>query len=152
MMVLVCLRAALRSARKQTVRRVPRFTPMIRPRDPSYSNSQPDSAEHFTATGIPEGVISASLVVLALVAIVIGAIVGIVLGTLLPSGSRLIALPAGFIATVVASVARYKLVGWAAPARINEARIPIVLVVNAAIASVAGSLTAHDLMGFVGAE
>jgi len=37
-------------------------------------------------------------------------------------------------------------------AGVDEARIPTVLVVNAAIASIAGSLAAHDLMGFVGAQ
>ncbi|HEY4265234.1 MAG TPA: hypothetical protein VGM72_07950 [Micropepsaceae bacterium] len=34
----------------------------------------------------------------------------------------------------------------------DESKVPMVLVVNAAIASIAGSLAAHDLMGFVGAE
>jgi hypothetical protein len=125
---------------------------MVQSRDPSYSNSQIPPAERLATTEIPEGVISASLVVLTLVAVIIGGIVGMLLGTWFPSGSRLIAVPAGFIATVVASIARYKLVGLVARARAVEARIPMVLVVNAAIASVAGSLTAHDLMTFVGAE
>jgi hypothetical protein len=85
------------------------------------------------------------------VATVIGAVVGLVLGAFLPPGSRWIAIPAGFAATVVAAIARYKLIGVRRGA-IDEARVPTVLVVNAAIASVAGSLTAHDLMGFVGAQ
>ena len=86
-----------------------------------------------------------------LVAIVIGAVVGLLLGEFLPPGSRWIAIPAGFIATVVASIARYKLIG-VRRGGVDERRIPTVLVVNAAIASVAGSLTAHDLMGYVGAQ
>jgi hypothetical protein len=100
----------------------------------------------------PEGVISASLVIVTLVAVAIGAITGLLLGGFLPPGSRLIAIPAGFIATVVAAVARYRLVALGARVDVDEARIPTVLVVNAAIASIAGSLAAHDLMGFVGAQ
>ncbi len=117
-----------------------------------YSKTRP--ADRFTspATGPPEGVISASLVVLILVATSIGAVVGLLLGGFLPSGSRLIAVPAGFVATVVASIARYKLVALGARAGVDEARIPMVLVINAAIASIAGSLAAHDLMGFVDAQ
>ena len=122
-------------------------------RHTSYS-SKTRPVERFTAPVLreaPEGVISASLVIVTLVAVAIGAVVGLLLGGFLPPGSRLIAIPAGFIATIVASIARYKLV--ALGARIDdEARIPTVLVVNAAIASIAGSLAAHDLMGFVGAE
>ena len=119
---------------------------MARPRHPAYSKARP--AQRFA---VPEGVISASLIVLIVVAIAIGASVGLLLGAFLPPGSRLIAIPAGFAATVVASIARYKLVALGARAGVDEARIPMVLVVNAAIASIAGSLAAHDLMGFVGA-
>ena len=98
-----------------------------------------------------EGVISASLIVLIVVATAIGGGVGMLLGGALP-GTRAIAVTAGFLATIVASIARYKLVFLGAHAGPDEARIPMVLVVNAAIASIAGSLAAHDLMGFVGAE
>ena len=100
----------------------------------------------------PEGVISARLVIVTLVAITIGAVTGLLLGGFLPPGSRLIAIPAGFIATVVAAIARYKLVALGARVDVDEAKIPTVLVSNAAIASIAGSLAAHDLMGFVGAQ
>ncbi len=89
---------------------------------------------------------------MTLVAVTIGAVVGLLLGGFLPSGSRLIAIPAGFIATIVASIARYKLIALGARVDVDEARIPMVLVVNAAIASIAGSRAAHDLMGFVGAQ
>jgi ABC-type glucose/galactose transport system permease subunit len=99
----------------------------------------------------PEGVISASLLILIVVAIAIGAGVGLLLGDALP-GTRAIALTAGFSATIIASIARYKLVFMGAHKGPDEARIPMVLVVNAAIASIAGSLAAHDLMGFVGAQ
>jgi hypothetical protein len=120
---------------------------MARPRDANYTRPRP--AGNLAP---PEGVISASLIVLMLVAMIIGAVVGLLLGAFLPPGSRFIAIPAGFIATVVASIARYKFPGLGARAGVDEARIPRVLVVNAAIASIAGSLAAHDLMGFVGAQ
>jgi hypothetical protein len=99
----------------------------------------------------PQGVVSASLIILIVVACVIGAAVGVLLGDPL-NGSRTLAIAAGFTATIVASIARYKLVFLGANRGADEARIPMVLVVNAAIGSIAGSLAAHDLMSFVGAE
>ena len=91
----------------------------------------------------PEGVISASLIILIVVACAIGAAVGLVLGDAL-TGTRTLAIIAGLIATVVASIARYKLIFLGAHRGTDEAKIPMVLVVNAAIASIAGSLAAHD--------
>ena len=125
---------------------------MARPHTP-YSDSKRRPQQRFAApvaTDDPEGLVSASLIVVMVVAVVIGAVMGLLLGELFPPGSRFIAIPAGFIATVVAGMARYKLV--ALGARVDAARIPVVLVVYAAIASIAGSLAAHDLMGFVGAQ
>jgi len=126
---------------------------MARSRHPSYSNIKPRPQERFpapVAADDPEGLVSASLIVVTVVAVAIGAAVGLLLGAFFPPGSRLIAIPAGFVATVVAGTARYKLV--ALGARVDPARIPVVLVICAAIASIAGSLAAHDLMGFVGAQ
>jgi len=100
---------------------------------------------------VREGVISANLIILIVVACVIGAAVGLALGGAL-AGTRTLAIAAGFIATVLASIARYKLVFLGAGRGADEARIPMVLVVNAAIASIAGSLAAHDLMGLAGAD
>jgi len=120
----------------------------------TYSNPNIRPADRSVASfagADPGGLVSASLVVVILVATVIGAVAGLLLGEFLPPGSRWIAIPAGFIATVVASIARYKLIG-VRRGGVDEARVPAVIVVNAAIASIAGSLTAHDLMGFVGAQ
>lgn len=91
-----------------------------------------------------QGVISASIIIIVLVATVIGAIVGVLLDGISP-GTRTLAIAAGFIATVLASIARYKVVFLGAGAGVDESRVPTVLVVNAAIASIAGSLAAHDL-------
>lgn len=96
------------------------------------------------------GVISASIIVLILVAAAIGALVALALHGVLPEGNRLLAIVAGFIAVLVASIARYKVVFLGAGQGVDESRIPMVLVVNAAIASIAGSLAAHDLWGFNG--
>ncbi len=96
------------------------------------------------------GVISASIIVLILVAAAIGAIVGLGLSGIEGLGSRTIAIAAGFIATIVASIARYKVVFLGAGQGADESRVPMVLVVNAAIASIAGSLAAHDLYSVVG--
>jgi hypothetical protein len=96
------------------------------------------------------GIISASIIVLILVAAAIGALTALVLSNLgvLPEGNRLLAIVSGFIAVIVASIARYKVVFLGAGQGVDESRVPMVLVVNAAIASIAGSLAAHDLWGF----
>lgn len=96
------------------------------------------------------GIISASIIVLILVAAAIGAIVGLGLGGVEGLGSRTIAISAGFVAVIVASIARYKVVFLGAGQGADESRVPMVLVVNAAIASIAGSLAAHDLYSVVG--
>jgi hypothetical protein len=93
----------------------------------------------------PEGTISASLIVIVVVATAIGAVVGLLLDGLV--GSRTLAVLSGLIATVLASIARYTLLYRISGAGTDETRIPTVLVVNGAIASIAGSLAAHDLSG-----
>lgn len=94
------------------------------------------------------GVISMSIIILVLIATAIGAIVGLVLDGVLP-GTRSLAIIAGLVATVLASIARYKIVFLGAGIGADERKVPGVLVVNAAIASIAGSLAAHDLAGLI---
>lgn len=94
------------------------------------------------------GVISMSIIILVLIATAIGALVGLALDGTLP-GTRSLAVAAGFIAVVIASIARYKLVFLGAGAGVDERKVPMVLLVNAAIASIAGSLAAHDLAGII---
>ncbi|MFT3732365.1 MAG: hypothetical protein QM780_13265 [Hyphomicrobium sp.] len=90
------------------------------------------------------GTISASLLVLILVAMAIGALVGLVLsGTDL--SSRAIAIIAGLAATVIASLARYKIIFLGAGVGADDTRVPGLVVTYSAIASIAGSLAAHDL-------
>ena len=94
------------------------------------------------------GAISMSIIILVLIATAIGAIVGLVLDGVTP-GTRSLAIVAGLVATVLASIARYKLVFLGAGKGVDESKVPGVLVVNAAIASIAGSLAAHDLAGLI---
>ncbi|MDQ8699506.1 hypothetical protein [Hyphomicrobium sp. LHD-15] len=94
------------------------------------------------------GVISTSIIVLVLIATAIGALIGLALDGVLP-GTRSLAITAGLTATIIASIARYKIVFLGAGKGVDESKVPGVLVVNAAIASIAGSLAAHDLAGLV---
>jgi hypothetical protein len=94
------------------------------------------------------GIISMSIVILVLVATGIGALVGLALGDSV-TDTRILAIAAGLIATVVASIARYKIVFLGAGVGVDETKVPMVLVVNAAIASIAGSLAAHDIARFI---
>lgn len=94
------------------------------------------------------GVTSMSIIILVLIATAIGAVVGLVLDGLLPD-TRVLAIAAGLIATVIASIVRYKLVFLGAGVGTDDRKVPMVLIVNAAIASIAGSLAAHDLAGII---
>ncbi|MGQ0671924.1 MAG: hypothetical protein ACT4N2_03460 [Hyphomicrobium sp.] len=97
----------------------------------------------------PSGAVSASLVILILVAAAIGAVVALMLQDTGLS-TRAIAVIAGFVATIAASIARYKVIFLGAGKGPDESRIPNVVVIYAAIASMAGSLAAHDLNGVSG--
>lgn len=94
------------------------------------------------------GTTSMSILILVLIATAVGALVGVALDGVVP-GTRTLAIAAGFIATVIASIARYKLVFLGAGMGTDERKVPMVLLVNAAIASIAGSLAAHDLAGII---
>jgi hypothetical protein len=90
------------------------------------------------------GAVSAGLIVLILVAAAIGAIVALVLQNT-GLGPRTVAIISGFLATIAASVARYKVVFLGAGKGPDESRIPSVVLIYSAIASIAGSLAAHDV-------
>lgn len=94
------------------------------------------------------GKVSMGIIILVLIATAIGALVGLFLGGTLP-GTRTLAITAGLIATVIASIARYKLVFLGAGVGPDESKVPSVVVVNAAIASIAGSLAAHDIAHYI---
>lgn len=89
--------------------------------------------------------VSASLIVTILVATAVGALVGLTLGDVI-ADTRLLAIIAGVVATIAAGVVRYKLLYKLSGAGADESRIPNVMLTYAAIASLAGSLAAHDLV------
>ena len=94
------------------------------------------------------GVTSASLIVVIVVTAAVGAGVGGILGNYLPAIA--VALGAGFLATVVAVIARNTLVNRLSGAGPDEARIPVVVAVFAVIGSVAGSLAAKEILDQAG--
>ena len=94
------------------------------------------------------GVTSASLIVVIVVTAAVGAGVGGILGNYLPAIA--VALGAGFVATVVAVVARNTLVNRLSGAGPDQARIPMVVAVFAVIGSIAGSLAAKEILDQAG--
>jgi len=94
------------------------------------------------------GSVSASLIIVIIVAAAIGAVIALILqGAGL--STRAIAIISGFVATIIASIARYKILFLGAGRGPDESRIPSVVVTYAAIASIAGSLAAHDLFRYM---
>ncbi|AHB50217.1 hypothetical protein W911_11415 [Hyphomicrobium nitrativorans NL23] len=94
------------------------------------------------------GKTSMSIIILLLIATAVGALVGLFLGGII-TGTRTLAISAGLIATIVASIARYKAVFLGAGVGPDDSKVPGVVVVNAAIASIAGSLAAHDIANHI---
>jgi hypothetical protein len=97
---------------------------------------------------MPQGVTSASLIVIILVAAAVGALVGGVLGTTLSVVP--LALAAGFAATIVSVVVRNKLLNRFSHAGPDDFQIPMVVGVFAVIASIAGSLAGKEILDDVG--
>ncbi len=94
------------------------------------------------------GIISASLIIVILIATAIGALVALFLAGIV-TGTRTLALISGFVATILASIARYKILFLGAGKGADESKIPGLVLTYAAIASIAGSLAAHDVFGFI---
>ncbi len=94
---------------------------------------------------MPEGVTSASLMIVILVAAAVGAIVG---GLLDQMGvdRTLLAIISGFVATVAAGIVRHVLIRVVWGAGPDVTRIPAVVIVFVLVSSLAGSLAGHDLL------
>jgi uncharacterized membrane protein AbrB (regulator of aidB expression) len=99
---------------------------------------------------MPQGITSASLIVIILVAAAIGAIVGGIIGTRLDTAP--LALVSGFVATIVAIVVRNKLLNRLSGVGADDFKIPGVIAVFAVIASIAGSLASKEVLDNVGGE
>ncbi len=98
---------------------------------------------------MPQGVTSASLIIVILIGAAVGAAVGGMLGTTELS-PPLIALASGFIATVVAVIARNKLLYRLSGAGPDDTRMPTLVGVFAIIASIAGSLAGKEILDDAG--
>ena len=98
---------------------------------------------------MPQGVTSASLIIVILVGAAVGAAVGGILGTTALSPVT-IALASGFIATVAAVIARYKLLNRLSGAGPDDAEMPTLVAVFAVIASIAGSLAGKEIIDDAG--
>jgi hypothetical protein len=94
---------------------------------------------------MPQGVTSASLIVIILVAAAVGAAVGGLLGQT-DIDHVFLAIIAGFCATVSAVIARNALVNRISGAGPDDTRIPVVVAVFALASSLAGSLAANEIL------
>ena len=99
----------------------------------------------------PSGIVSASLIIVILIATAIGAIVALFLSGVV-TGTRTLALISGFVATVLAAIGRYKIIFLGAGKGADESKIPGLILTYAVIASIAGSLAAHDVFGFMATD
>jgi hypothetical protein len=93
---------------------------------------------------VPQGVISASLIVMIVAAAIVGAGVGGMIGPNIEPA--VLAVICGFVATLCAVLLRNQLLHRLSGAGPDSAKIPIVVAVFAMIASLAGSLGAKELL------
>jgi len=97
---------------------------------------------------MPEGVTSASLIIIILVAAAVGAAAGGMLG---PNfDPPVLAVISGFIATIVAVLVRNELINRLSGAGPSDFKIPLVVAVFAVVASLAGSLGGKEILDDVG--
>jgi len=97
---------------------------------------------------MPEGVTSASLIVVILVAAAVGAAVGGMLG---PNfDPPVLAVISGFIATIVAVFVRNELINRLSGAGPNDFKIPLVVAIFVIVASLAGSLAGKEFLDDMG--
>jgi len=95
-----------------------------------------------------QGSTSASLIVMFLVAAAVGAIVGGIIGR--DANTAVLAIVAGFVATVSAIIVRNKLLYRVTGVGPDDFKIPTLLAIYAAIASIAGSLAGKEILDQAG--
>ena len=98
---------------------------------------------------MPQGVTSASMLVVILVAAAVGAGVGGIAGQLGVDVVPL-AILSGFIATVVSVIVRNELINRLSGAGRDDFRIPMVVAIFAVVASLAGSLAGKEILDDMG--
>jgi hypothetical protein len=94
---------------------------------------------------------SANIFIVLIVGLVVGALIGLVVNGVV--GDLSLAIIAGFIATIIGAIARNTIMVYGSGAGPDVSRIPLVVTVFAAVASLGGSSVAlelathsHDLM------
>jgi hypothetical protein len=94
---------------------------------------------------MPQGAVSASLIIVILVAAAVGAVTG---GLLDQMGvdRTLLAIIAGFVAIIAAGIARHVLIRRVWGVGPDVTAIPAVILVFALVSSLAGSLAGHELL------
>jgi hypothetical protein len=93
---------------------------------------------------------SASLLVVLIVGTIVGALTGLALG---PGINGLyLSILAGFLGTVLAGIARNMLISWGAGEGPDSSRTPVLVIVYAAIASLAGSALGMEVARLSGLE
>ena len=98
---------------------------------------------------MPQGVTSASLMIMILVSAAVGAAAG---GLLEQAGVDVVplAIIAGFVATIVAVIVRNELINRLSGAGPDDFRIPMVVAVFTVVASLAGSLAGKEVLDDMG--
>ena len=86
---------------------------------------------------------SASLLIVLIVTTIVGGATGLVLGTLLPE--MILALVAGFLGVITAAIVRNFIMVRVALVGPDDSGIPTVVVTFSIVASIAGSLAAHEI-------
>lgn len=86
---------------------------------------------------------SASLLIVLLVGTVVGALTGLIVGPL--SNGLYLAVLAGFFGVVVAGIARNFAIAWGTGREAHASRTPVLVIVYAAVASLAGSAAAMEV-------
>jgi hypothetical protein len=94
------------------------------------------------------GVVSASFIIIALVGTAVGAL-GLLLEGIIANQTHL-GVVVGFLATIIAIVVRYKLVFRLAGAGPDSSKVPWIILISAAVASLIGGLAGHDLAELAG--
>ena len=93
----------------------------------------------------PQGATSASLIIVILIGAAVGAGVGGFLEGVV-ADKALLALIAGFVATLVAGIIRNALIHSVSGAGPDTFKVPGLVITFAVIASLAGSLSAHEVI------
>lgn len=99
---------------------------------------------------MPQGVTSASLIVIILVAAGTGAAVGGILGSNTALETAPLAIISGFVATIASVIVRNKLLNRLTGVGPDDFNIPFVVGLFAVIASIAGSLAGKEVLDQVG--